>query len=508
MELPRTNEKETEIQRRNTIHDLPEIAVEKIMGYLSYHEVNKLGLLCRLFRRVASSVLRSGLRNLVSQIEEQVTQVENSSYDNAMTPPTVKEHLHIALLHTVLRILLAEAHMMRAVCWRYVREDIGFCFPGGQVLDEFNHVINTIKDREINKDLEPEITTRLFLKAERFYDLFESNIEPSIARLYSIDLTLFGVKLMDILDCCQNSNYKIKITHNSGEGPFCLSAFYELRDVSTLDAPPVITEHSVAEMKLRTICRYLRNNVRWINLFHPLKELWELEDTVETGNDDLKAKAISNHHKNHQIIMADFSRDVEEMRKPHWNNNGVYHKRGEVEDSNICEDEFTREMDISRSSSLAMTCTMTLHSHNMSQLPINYEFIASASPTVSPIPSIISSSAVDVASNSEENASLNDSKSLEKLDGASASNADPDIPYKDNSTKSILESSQSIFKNNTFSSLLTCNKEGKKFDFQLQMKIQHPTLSGSELMRQTVITVQQADDNVLVTSDGDIVPYY
>lgn len=68
--------------------------------------------------------------------------------------------------------------MLKAHCWRYMRDPLyDFCFPAGIILDEFERILETIRDKSLNKDMEPEITTTLFHLGETFYDYFDTKIE-------------------------------------------------------------------------------------------------------------------------------------------------------------------------------------------------------------------------------------------------------------------------------------------------------------------------------------------
>jgi hypothetical protein len=37
---------------------------------------------------------------------------------------------------------------------------------------------------------------------EKFLDLFDNNIEPSLIAKYTVEETPYGLKVADILDCC------------------------------------------------------------------------------------------------------------------------------------------------------------------------------------------------------------------------------------------------------------------------------------------------------------------
>lgn len=70
--------------------------------------------------------------------------------------------------------------MLNAHCWRYIRDPkYDFCFPAGLILDEFEKILTSIRNKTLKKDMEPEITTTLFHLGETFYDHFDFRIENS-----------------------------------------------------------------------------------------------------------------------------------------------------------------------------------------------------------------------------------------------------------------------------------------------------------------------------------------
>lgn len=54
---------------------------------------------------------------------------------------------------------------------------------------------------------------------------------------------------------------------------------------------------SLYQKQLSKICRYIRNNVRWTNLFHPLQDLWKLEDAIDINSNIETASALLRHWK-------------------------------------------------------------------------------------------------------------------------------------------------------------------------------------------------------------------
>jgi hypothetical protein len=101
-----------------------------------------------------------------------------------------------------------------------------------------------------------------------------------------------------------------------------------------------------SEVKLRTIYSYLKDNVRWINLFEPLEELWDLEDVVVRGQEGLVRSLFSHDHTFHQLVMEDLFPGTE-SRKAHCNNMELQHIHENISGcSSVCYDEFTRHVDI------------------------------------------------------------------------------------------------------------------------------------------------------------------
>lgn len=180
------------------ITDLPQVCLEEIFKNLTYAEMSRLGAVCKYFRETAKTIFRLYFKHQEAIIEREMDKIESEAAKSDKL--TVDDHLHMALLHSVcfkfisvtlsptddglstlsqiLRILLSEAKMLKAHCWRYMKDpSYDFCFPAGSILDEFERILSTIRDKTLNKDMEPEITTTLFHLGETFYDYFDTKIE-------------------------------------------------------------------------------------------------------------------------------------------------------------------------------------------------------------------------------------------------------------------------------------------------------------------------------------------
>nr|CAD7401278.1 unnamed protein product [Timema cristinae] len=344
---------------------IPQIILEDIFHYLKYEEVFKLSSMCRAFHDTASVVLRSGVGALVPKIERQIVDLEQLFQEYVLGTLTIREYLHIALLHTVLLVLHSEARVLMATCWRFFKREDSlehFCFPAGDLLDEFEHILTLVRDREINKTIEPEITTRIYFHNQRFLDFFDSIVEPNIARIWP-NAFPNGIKIIDILDCCQCSNFHITVTHNIRENWFFLSALYDTRDLNTIDCPPVVDANMTSYKKTKIIFRYLRNNVRWNNLFRALRTLWELEDIAENGQQtDVIEFFLQHFHFSHGKWLS-------------LNTKYFLHKRERIkEGAEVCRDEFKREL-MQIGSRFGLTCDISLQSQDIDHLPLDMHFL-------------------------------------------------------------------------------------------------------------------------------------
>jgi hypothetical protein len=235
---------------------VPEIVLEKILHNLSYQEVYRLSTLCRCFRLDAATVIRIAFRKLVPRIEKEIKEIEetvkprNNSSARAITD---EEFKYLALSDRLLRILISDARVLKATCWRYVRDDRAkeFCLPCGVVLDTFSRYVAAVRKGEMIKHLNIE---NIFLpEVEELLYLFDNNIEPSLITYYTVEETPYGLKVADILDCCEDANYSINVTHSSGKGPFCVSALYQHRYANTFMEPHFLSNGMTSAVKLHKI---------------------------------------------------------------------------------------------------------------------------------------------------------------------------------------------------------------------------------------------------------------
>ncbi|KAL0272571.1 UNVERIFIED_CONTAM: hypothetical protein PYX00_005491 [Menopon gallinae] len=98
---------------------------------------------------------------------------------------------------------------------------------------------------------------------------------------------------MDILDCCSTSDFYSLLCFDRDVDGFQISIEYRLTDVNVLQALPSIgLTISPIQKQLNKISRYIRNNVRWTNLFHPLQDLWTLKDATEINRNIHTASSL------------------------------------------------------------------------------------------------------------------------------------------------------------------------------------------------------------------------
>jgi hypothetical protein len=452
------------------------------MQYLSYREVYRLGTLCRLFRLVASSVLRIAFRKLVPQIEKEMNKLEanvNSRSNSSGPAMTVEELRQAKLRRNVLRVLLAEARMLKATCWRYIRDDRAkdFCFPCGAVLDKFNRFIDVVRGREIIEHLKTENVTALFPVVEQFFKLFDNTIEPSLITYYAVEATSYGIKVIDILDCCKSSNYSINITHSSGKGPFCLSALYELRHISSFDEAPVLSDDITSEMKMSKICHYLKHNVRWINILSALMEMWSLEDSVDRVQEGL-APPLYDHPA------MEFIFQHRESRNMPCNVMEIQHIRENVSGcSRVCYDEFIRHVDVCPPPThFDMSLDVQLESRTEEQLPLKYECLAKETEDSVPFKINLAGKSEDISMRAKTD-QVGENKPAFSL------------------------SKQKIIRDE-FGWPLMIDEAGKRYDFKLHITTQYPSLIENDVTVKTVICAQQTNSSTFITTSNGIVPYH
>lgn len=251
------------------IIDLPVTVLETIFNLLSFKQIMKLRSVCRVFLEVTSNILKSRFEKLTLKIHHEMIVLRDE-----MLRLEVRANLSLLLLYNVLKILYLDLNVMKATCWRYMKTNN--CFFPEDILQDLEQADYLVRTRQITKDNEPEVTTKLFFKFEHFMNFFDDYIESLEESVF------FGTKIIDILNCCSNREYKL-ILGRMGLG-YNIKGYFEIHDISTIDVPPDFSKYKTTIEKRKVLGQYIRNNVRWNNLFNPLKELWDTEDELEKGN--------------------------------------------------------------------------------------------------------------------------------------------------------------------------------------------------------------------------------
>lgn len=84
--------------------------------------------------------------------------------------------------------------------------------------------------------------------------------------------TLFGVKVLDILNCCASSNFHTLLLHNNENNGFKLQTDYELRDINVLEALPTIGVSLTSTSEVSKISHVDIYNAKNFNNLYPAKE--------------------------------------------------------------------------------------------------------------------------------------------------------------------------------------------------------------------------------------------
>lgn len=258
------------------IFKLPHEILAQLFSFLSFTEIASIRQVCKTFHNVAASVLKSEFRNLCQRIENQFQWTKSQ----LLIESHEEKKLQLVRLQNVIRFLYSEYMILRAICWNYVEKN-QCCFFGGKILDEFN---SNLKCNDISSVSEysplPDRANKIFILVTKFISFFEDKIELSLQ-----DPIPFGVKVINILNCCLSSNYDLRLSVDE-ENISHLRGTYDIMNINGITAPPEFTNSSVYKdnYKLRFLAQYLRNIVRWNNAFQSLKKLWNLEQLVKSGD--------------------------------------------------------------------------------------------------------------------------------------------------------------------------------------------------------------------------------
>ncbi|XP_047486450.1 F-box only protein 28-like [Penaeus chinensis] len=162
------------VHDRINLLDLPEIVVEKIMGYMSYEEVAHLRIICRRFNQISQMLLNKGFRKVERYQAKCLKEVKSQ------LPRRESERKNHPLFRhcDILTAVETRLSLLNMTFNKYVESQM-CCFIPGKVIDEIYRVLRFIQS---NKTLpkSQEILTELRDISSMAMEHFEEKIVRSL----------------------------------------------------------------------------------------------------------------------------------------------------------------------------------------------------------------------------------------------------------------------------------------------------------------------------------------
>ncbi|XP_063615325.1 F-box only protein 28-like [Penaeus indicus] len=162
------------VNDRINLLDLPEIVVEKIMGYMSYEEVAHLRIVCRRFNQISQMLLNKGFRKVERYQAKCLKEVKSQ------LPRRESERKNHPLFRhcDILTAVETRLSLLNMTFNKYVESQM-CCFIPGKVIDEIYRVLRFIQS---NKTLpkSQEILTELRDISSMAMEHFEEKIVRSL----------------------------------------------------------------------------------------------------------------------------------------------------------------------------------------------------------------------------------------------------------------------------------------------------------------------------------------
>lgn len=162
------------VNDRINLLDLPEIVVEKIMGYMSYEEVAHLRIICRRFNQISQMLLNKGFRKVERYQAKCLKEVKSQ------LPRRESERKNHPLFRhcDILTAVETRLSLLNMTFNKYVESQM-CCFIPGKVIDEIYRVLRFIQS---NKTLpkSQEILTELRDISSMAMEHFEEKIVRSL----------------------------------------------------------------------------------------------------------------------------------------------------------------------------------------------------------------------------------------------------------------------------------------------------------------------------------------
>lgn len=188
-----------------------------------------------------------------------------------------KKFICMIMKYSILKIIYSEARIIRAMCQRYIEAGtwnyISSYSP--TLLDHFYGIVSYISSENYDDITEPAITSDLLFLCSQQIEHFCLKVEPTLG--YKLP---FEVKFADILDCANDCSYTSKLIE--WDNGFKLHSQYSLKDLPSMDFPWDMLEDESVEIKLECLLKTIKNNVRFNNYYVSLKEVWRLDDILQT----------------------------------------------------------------------------------------------------------------------------------------------------------------------------------------------------------------------------------
>lgn len=133
----------SEDQRTLTILNLPEVALEKILSYLSYDELANKRLVCSTFNKVCGGLLTKGFIHLEKK-HASIYRIVKGLLPRR--PSERRTHLVVSRYSEILQGMETRIRMLSVTYMRYVEQHFVYFIPG-KVLDEIQRLLNLIEQK-------------------------------------------------------------------------------------------------------------------------------------------------------------------------------------------------------------------------------------------------------------------------------------------------------------------------------------------------------------------------
>lgn len=238
---------------------LPNVLMKRILSYCSFHELMPVRLVCKRFNVVVQDLLNESLMRTNDKLRRRLSATKRRLKFEGCGQNMIR-------YYKILHYLRSDLNVVITTVLTYITDKC-YNFSGGMILDHYEKLLS-VKYDEIESYF---AYIKIFHMVEAFLDHFDEQVEPRILSKHKKYVSSwFGVKMINLLDCSLDLNFKIELSTN--DDTYMMDGKYQGEELHILNNIPDVKKKLTTDAEKRAFIQSIRNNIRWNNLLYCIEK--------------------------------------------------------------------------------------------------------------------------------------------------------------------------------------------------------------------------------------------